>query len=273
MAYYKPSDLEDFFRAAADTSGLVRYMAGGTDLMHRFKKQFLKKEGLTLLDINDLSELKGISEDHGSLQIAALTTLSELLNYLKTRDDFVLLKEALSQAACPQIRNRGTIGGHLSGCLPPSHLFPALMIYGASVEIIAAAEVRSLPVEDLFKQPYHNSLEKGELIRSLTIPKESFRWTFYWGEGERKSFCFAPFVLAMGISTEGGYRLAGGALKKGPVRFRTLEKALKDPDCNLQKALAAEFQLQDKAGNPLSEYQKTLLYRFTSEMRKKEAAL
>ena len=274
MNYCKARSLQDFFRLAADAEGLVRPLAGGADIMYRIKKRFLKPDRLTLIDINGLDDLKEVSDRGEDLEIGSVTTLARLEVILKGQEGFSLLETALSRTACPQIRNQGTLGGHVVGCLPNSHLFPALMAYGAVAGILSPEGERFVPVEELFRSPYHSRLKSGELVKSVTITRKAFRWESYWGEGQRKDFSLAPFVLAMALDDNGLRRIIGGSPNFLPTRFRVLESAPpgfgggKNP---LMDFIKEEISEQERRKNRLTDYQKTVLYRMTGEMAEAEA--
>ncbi|MDC7235840.1 MAG: FAD binding domain-containing protein [Spirochaetales bacterium] len=269
MNYFKPESLDEYFNCIEKSEGFVRPLAGGADIMHRLKKKFLKKDGLTLIDINVLSDLKELEERDGELRIGALTKLSRLQEFLAGKAGYNLLHTALGSSACSQIRHQGTVGGHLAGCLPGSHLFPVLLLHEARIEIVSPGGMREVDLDTLQKQPYHNNLKKNELISALILPALPAKKSYYWGEGERKGFCFAPFVLGWSFSEEAGLRIAGGNLPRGAVRFRVLEEKLAGSFVPLIDCLKEEFHFQEKQGNPLSEYQKTLLYRFMKVIKDK----
>jgi xanthine dehydrogenase YagS FAD-binding subunit len=61
-----------------------------------------------------MSELRGIKEVAGGVEIGALTTLTEVVRHPVIREKFGLLMEAAELVASPQIRNQGTLGGNVS---------------------------------------------------------------------------------------------------------------------------------------------------------------
>ncbi|HEV2239058.1 MAG TPA: FAD binding domain-containing protein [Ktedonobacterales bacterium] len=92
-------------------SATTRVLAGGTDLIP------LMKEGLArptrLINIMPAA-LRGISGNRGAgLRIGALTTLAELERDATIAADYPILRQAVWDAATPQLRNTATIGGNL----------------------------------------------------------------------------------------------------------------------------------------------------------------
>ena len=91
--------------------GLVRPLAGGTDLLP------LIKEGLaapaTLVNLKRAADLRALREDADGLHIGALTTLAELERSPLVRSHYAALAESAALAATPQLRAMATLGGNL----------------------------------------------------------------------------------------------------------------------------------------------------------------
>jgi len=86
-------------------------LAGGMDSLGWFKNRGKRPEAV--IDLEGLDALKGIAQTDGSIEIGALTTLTEVERNPLIRERFWLLAEAASKVASPQIRNAGTLGGNL----------------------------------------------------------------------------------------------------------------------------------------------------------------
>jgi len=87
-------------------------MAGGLDTFDWLKDR--SKRTNVVIDLSQLSELRGIKEVDGGVEIGALTTLTEVGRHPVIREKFGLLMEAAGLVASPQIRNQGTLGGNVS---------------------------------------------------------------------------------------------------------------------------------------------------------------
>jgi xanthine dehydrogenase YagS FAD-binding subunit len=87
-------------------------MAGGLDTFDWLKDRI--KRPSVVVDLSHVSELRGIKEVNGGLEIGATTTVTEVVHHPVVRDRFGLLAEAAELVASPQIRNQGTIGGNVS---------------------------------------------------------------------------------------------------------------------------------------------------------------
>jgi xanthine dehydrogenase YagS FAD-binding subunit len=93
------------------TWGGTEILAGGTDLLA------LMKDGVVsprrIVNIKDISELRGVSSTVQGMRIGALTTLADLAGDAEVRKNYPALAEALIEVASPQIRNQATLGGNL----------------------------------------------------------------------------------------------------------------------------------------------------------------
>jgi xanthine dehydrogenase YagS FAD-binding subunit len=87
-------------------------LAGGLDSMDWLKDRL--KRPSAVVDLSRVTELRGIKELNGGLEIGAMTTLTEVVRHPVVREKFALLMEAAELVASPQIRNQGTLGGNVS---------------------------------------------------------------------------------------------------------------------------------------------------------------
>jgi xanthine dehydrogenase YagS FAD-binding subunit len=85
--------------------------AGGVDLLDRMKNG--TDTPTHLVNIRNISELRGIQSTPQGLSIGALTTLAEVADDPAIRSQYTVLSDACGQAATPHIRNMATLGGNL----------------------------------------------------------------------------------------------------------------------------------------------------------------
>jgi len=105
-----PADLPSAVRLLAQPGHMA--LAGGVDTLDLLKQQLVTPG--TLVDLNGLKELQGIGlMADGGLRLGALARLSEVASHPAVRARFAALGEAAGEAATPQIRNLGTVGGNL----------------------------------------------------------------------------------------------------------------------------------------------------------------
>ena len=112
MELYQPAVLEDAL-AIADRLGDRGWLVGGGQDTYGWLKDRAKTTD-ALIDLSGIESLRGIRQDGDTLEIGAMTTLTEVAENTLVRERFSLLAEASAIVASPQIRNIGTIGGNVS---------------------------------------------------------------------------------------------------------------------------------------------------------------
>jgi xanthine dehydrogenase YagS FAD-binding subunit len=85
--------------------------AGGVDLLGRMKNGTIQPT--KLVNIRNISSLRGIHETEKGLTIGALTTLAEITDHPLIREKYQVLSDACGHAATPHLRNMATLGGNL----------------------------------------------------------------------------------------------------------------------------------------------------------------
>jgi xanthine dehydrogenase YagS FAD-binding subunit len=85
--------------------------AGGVDLLERMKNGTIQPA--KLVNIRNVSALRGIHETGSGLTIGALTTLAEITEHPAIQAQYQILSDACGHAATPHLRNMATLGGNL----------------------------------------------------------------------------------------------------------------------------------------------------------------
>jgi xanthine dehydrogenase YagS FAD-binding subunit len=108
----QPTSVADAQKVLQDNGSDAWVMAGGLDSFDWLKDRIKKPR--VLVDISGIDELKGIRVNGDSVEIGAMTTLTEIANHPEIQKNYSLLSQAVSLVASPQIRNQGTLGGNVS---------------------------------------------------------------------------------------------------------------------------------------------------------------
>jgi xanthine dehydrogenase YagS FAD-binding subunit len=109
---FQPASIDEAL-ALLDRHGSNAWaMAGGLDTFDWLKDR-TKRPGV-VVDLSQVTELRGIKELNGGVEIGATTPLTEVVHHPVVREKFGLLTEAAELVASPQIRNQGTLGGNVS---------------------------------------------------------------------------------------------------------------------------------------------------------------
>src|SRR6202171_449648 len=109
---FQPATIGDAVRLLDQHRADAWVLAGGLDSMDWLKDRI--KRPKVVVDLSQVSELRGVREYNGGIEIGAMTTLTEVVRDPLVNQKFKLLAEAAEAAASPQIRNQGTIGGNVS---------------------------------------------------------------------------------------------------------------------------------------------------------------
>src|SRR6202165_5760571 len=100
----------------------AKVLSGGQSLVPAMNLRLISPE--FIVDIGELSELRGIAVKGDVLKVGALTRHVDFLRSPEIAVHAPLLAEAIAHVAHPAIRNRGTIGGSLAHADPASELPP-----------------------------------------------------------------------------------------------------------------------------------------------------
>jgi xanthine dehydrogenase YagS FAD-binding subunit len=109
---YQPESVDDTLRLLDRFGARAWVLAGGLDTFDWLKDRAKRTEAV--VDLSNVSELTGIKELAGGLEIGAGTTLTDIVRHPMVRERFALLREAAELVASPQIRNQGTLGGNVT---------------------------------------------------------------------------------------------------------------------------------------------------------------
>ena len=173
---------------------------GGTDVM--VDLNFDRARPTTLLNLNEVQELRGWSREDGRLRLGAGLTYAEAMRP-PLRETLPALAEASRTVGSPQIRNRGTIGGNLGTASPAGDALPPLLVYGAEVVAASVRGVRTVPLQRFLVGPKENALAEDELILAVRFEPRPWRQTFM-KVGPRNAMVIAVVSLALAVDEERG---------------------------------------------------------------------
>jgi aerobic carbon-monoxide dehydrogenase medium subunit len=196
----------------------AKLLAGGHSLLPMMKLRLAAPA--MLIDIGRLTELIGIRAEDDELVIGAATPHAAVATSELARADAPLLAHSASLVGDPQIRHRGTIGGSLAHADPAADLPMALVALGGSVDVLSQAGTRNVAAEDFFAGFFETSLEPGELITAVRVPR---RPGAAWGY--QKFVRRANDWAIVGAAAVNG-RIALANMGSTPLRARAAEQAL-----------------------------------------------
>lgn len=211
MDVLTPRSLDEALGLKAERPDAVP-IEGGTDVM--VELNFDRARPNTILNLNEVAELKGWSRENDTLRLGAALTYTEAME-APLRDELPALAEASRTVGSPQIRNRGTLGGNLGTASPAGDALPPLLVEGAEVELVSRRGVRRMPLSDFVVGPKRNALEPDELILAVVLQPSGARQTFM-KVGPRNAMVIAVCSLALVADRERG-ELRASFGSAGPV--------------------------------------------------------
>jgi CO/xanthine dehydrogenase FAD-binding subunit len=201
-----------------------RPIAGGTDLMVLFGAGRLAHP--RLVDLWGLDELHGIAVTPETITFGALTTYTEVQEHELARRELPMLCQAAAETGGWAIQNRGTLGGNIANASPAADSPPALLAYGAELELVSRAGRRWIDYAG-FHIGY-KKMNKGseELIARIRVPRpRGPRVELYRKVGPRRAQAISKVCFA-GCASEDGVRIALGGVAPIVPRCPATEGAI-----------------------------------------------
>src|ERR687887_1837844 len=192
MDVLTPRSLDEALKLKAEQQEAVP-IQGGTDVM--VELNFDRARPHVLLNLNEVSELRGWSRENGALRLGAGLTYTDVLES-ELAELVPALAEASRTVGSPQIRNRGTIGGNLGTASPAGDALPPLLVEGAEVELASVRGTRTLPLGEFLVGPKRNALVRDELILAVRVRPSGEAQTFM-KIGPRNAMVIAVASLAV----------------------------------------------------------------------------
>ena len=211
MEVLTPRSLDEALELKAERPEAVP-IEGGTDVM--VELNFDRARPDAILNLNEVAELKGWSQENGALRLGASLTYTEAMES-ELAGLLPALAEASRTVGSPQIRNRGTIGGNLGTASPAGDALPPLLVEGADVELASRSGARIIALHDFLVGPKENALEPEELILAVRLTPSRAPQTFM-KIGPRNAMVIAVCSLAVAADRERG-ELRASFGSAGPV--------------------------------------------------------
>jgi 4-hydroxybenzoyl-CoA reductase subunit beta len=254
-SYIIPKSVTEAIEAAQNHVNSFKYIAGATDVM---VNRFQDNEGSScLIDLTQIDELKGISEEGDYLRIGAMEVLEELQNNESISKNFPLLIEAAMSVGAPLLRKSATLGGNVlcenrclfynqsewwresvgyclkcdgdvciatqgkKACFSElvSDTAPALIAMNAEIELRDGTGSKRLKLVDIYTGDgvHPINIEKGSILTSLYLPLNKGFKSYFKKLRERESLDFTSLTCAMSLDNTGTYKIALSGVDPKPV--------------------------------------------------------
>ena len=204
MQYHSPSSFNEAVAISNSSSGLVKYLAGGTDVLVQLK--IGTKSPDHLIDIKNIPGVREISlRDDGGYTIGAAVSGAQLTEHKELSKKWPGLVEGMELVGSAQIQSRATLVGNLCNGSPAADSVPGMIAAGASVSILNSSGTKDVLVEDIPSGPGSTSLENGEIITAINLPKRNdYEGDAYLRFIPRTEMDIAVVGCAVNLSLENG---------------------------------------------------------------------
>jgi len=168
MRFEAPDTLSAAVELLENESGLVRILAGGTDVLVQLRAGMVEPD--LIVDIKRIAALHSITVEAGGYRIGAAVPGIELGRHQGVGKLWPGVVEAVQLIGSTQIQGRATMVGNLCNASPAADSVPALVAAAATARIAGRDGLRDIAVEDIATGPGKTSLGRAELVESVFLP-------------------------------------------------------------------------------------------------------
>jgi carbon-monoxide dehydrogenase medium subunit len=151
----------------------AKIFAGGTDLLVQFRAGL--RQPTAFVDVKRIPELRRIAIDAEGLRLGAAASAAEIGEHEELKRLWPGLAEAVHLIGSTQIQGRATVGGNLCNASPAADTTCALIVNQARCIIAGPKGERTIPVEQFCTAPGKTTLERGELLVAIRVPRPAPR--------------------------------------------------------------------------------------------------
>jgi aerobic carbon-monoxide dehydrogenase medium subunit len=225
--YIAASTVEEAVQALSQTGEDAKILAGGQSLVPLLRLRLATP--MTIVDLNKISELRGVRDDGDAIVVGAMTTHHDVINDPLVREHAALLAVATQTVGDPQIRHRGTVGGALVHADPAGDLLAPAVALDSEMIIVGPGGRRTVPAAEFFVDLFTTAVGPDEVLVEVRIPKKT-GWGAHYEKFNRVVQAWSIVAVAAAVRTEGASiaqaRVALTNMGAGPVRAIGVERAL-----------------------------------------------
>ncbi len=262
--YLAVSTAEEAVQALVEAGEDAKILAGGQSLVPVLRLRLATPT--TIVDLNKISELRGVREDGDVIVIGAMTTHHDVINDPLVAEHAALLALATQTVGDPQIRHRGTLGGALVHADPAGDLPAPVVALDAEMVIVGPGGRRTVPAAEFFVDLFTTAVGPDEVLVEIRIPRKT-GWGAHYEKFNRVAQAWSIVAVAATVRTEGSSiaqaRVALTNMAATPVRALRVEAALvgRPADAATIRAAAehaAEGTSPSSDGNADADYREHL---------------
>src|SRR4051812_4497524 len=169
--FARPGSLGEAAQMLRQADGRAKAVAGGQSLGPMLNLRLVQPS--VLVDITAIPELTRFEEDEGGVTIGACVTTSDIEDGRVRMEELPILATVAAGIAYRAVRNRGTMGGSICHADPAGDWLPVLCALGAECIIADGRQTRRVPAEQFLIGAFEVTLQPGELLQAIRIPRPS----------------------------------------------------------------------------------------------------
>jgi len=250
--YVRPASAAEAVQALAAAGEDGKILAGGQSLLPILRLRLAYPE--TVIDLGGISELVGVTDDGDAIVIGAMTTHDEVLHDSLVAQHAPLLAQATRTVADPAVRHRGTFGGSLAHADPAGDLPSVALALNAELRLLSGSGERRVAAQDFFADYLTTTLEPGEILTSIRIPKLGEGWSTHYEKFNRVAQAWSIVAVAAAVHRANGSiteaRIGLTNMGSTPLRAHATEQALAGADASLAAVTAASARAAEGTSPP-----------------------
>lgn len=264
MRYHTPTSFADASAIAGAAPGILRFLAGGTDVLVQMRAGMVQPD-----DLIDLKHIPGVNQitatPEGGWKIGIAVPGIVLGAHEGLVRDWPGVVEGMNLVGSTQVQGRATLAGNLCNGSPAADSVPGMVAAGAVVTVTGPKGERDIPVEEVPTGPGRTSLAKGEVISAITLPPRGKNGgDAYLRFIPRTEMDIAVVGCAVSLRLEGDRiveaRVALGAVAPTVILSEAAAKAIIGTTLG-EAALAALAKAAEAAAKPISDKRGTKEFR------------
>jgi len=258
--FSRPSTLDECVAILTSHAGAT-LIAGCTDL--GVESNLRLKRWPRLVSVEAIRELYEWSESEASVRMGAALPLSDIGRVWRSAPHVV--QEWLDLFASPPIRNRATLGGNLATASPIGDSAPLLLAFDSLLHIVGSAGPRVQPLASFFTGYRKTTLQHGEIIRSIEIPKPLPAFVRFYKVAKRRLDDISTVAAAMALDRDPSGRVrrarfAFGGVAATPLLAVEAEQAILGQAWS-ESAVERVQHVLDRVLSPMSDHRGSKEYR------------
>lgn len=274
LVYHCPEDMDQLMVLLGRIEGNVKILAGCTDFIPAIRGgRWAFEDGVDIIDIKKIPELKYVSLDGDTVRIGATAPLSMVMKSQVISDNAPGLARGISTMASPQVRNLGTVGGNICMSSPAADTAPSLLVLDSRVVIKGNGSEEEVPLYEFFTGPGKNMMTPGQVLTEINFPALKKDESQHFQKiGTRDAVVISIVSAASRLKVSDGVcetvRIALGSVAPTPVRVMAAEafltgKPATDENIDACAKMASQeiTPITDLRGS--AEYRRDLAYTLT----------